>query len=130
MDFGIRNKNVLVSASSKGIGKAIAEQFAAEGCNVAICSRTKEDLINTSLEIKKKYGTEVIWCLCDLSKARDIENTIDIVNNNLGKLIFLLITAADPLQDTFRNLMMKNGRMHLNRYSLASLDFAILLFRV
>ena len=87
MDFGIKNKNVLVTASSKGIGKAIAEQFAAEGCNIAICSRTKEDLINTSLEIKKKYGTEVIWCLCDLSRARDIENTIRYLTNIPGSLI-------------------------------------------
>jgi 3-oxoacyl-[acyl-carrier protein] reductase len=104
MDFGIKNKNVLITASSKGIGKAIAEQFAAEGCNIAICSRTKEDLINTSVEIKKKYGTEVIWCLCDLTRARDIENTIDIVNSNLGQIDILVNNCGGPPAGYFQEL--------------------------
>ena len=48
MNLGLKGKTALVTASSKGIGKAVAEELAAEGCNVAICSRTKEDLENYS----------------------------------------------------------------------------------
>jgi 3-oxoacyl-[acyl-carrier protein] reductase len=104
MDYGIKNKNVLVTASSKGIGKAVAEQFASEGCNIAICSRTKEDLINTTLEIKRKYGTEVIWCLCDLTKIRDIENTFDIVSSNLGNIDILVTNCGGPTAGYFQEL--------------------------
>ena len=42
MDLGIKNKTVLITASSKGIGKAAAEEFIKEGCKVAICSSNKE----------------------------------------------------------------------------------------
>jgi 3-oxoacyl-[acyl-carrier protein] reductase len=104
MDFGIKGKKVLVTASSKGIGKAIAEQFAAEGCNVAICSRTKEDLISTSLEIKRKYGTDVIWCVCDLNKPREIENTFDIVNSQLGGIDILVNNCGGPAAGYFQEL--------------------------
>ncbi|HTG03272.1 MAG TPA: SDR family NAD(P)-dependent oxidoreductase, partial [Bradyrhizobium sp.] len=39
MDLGLKSKNVLVTGGSKGIGLAIAELFATEGANVAICAR-------------------------------------------------------------------------------------------
>ena len=58
MDLGIRGKTAIVAASSKGIGKAVAQKFAEEGCNVVICSRTKNDLIGTANEIKNKTGIE------------------------------------------------------------------------
>ncbi len=42
MDLGLKNKNVLITGGSKGIGLAIAELFAAEGANVAICARNAD----------------------------------------------------------------------------------------
>src|SRR3981189_1313131 len=44
MDLGLKSKNVLVTGGSKGIGLAIAELFAAEGANVAICARNAEEV--------------------------------------------------------------------------------------
>jgi 3-oxoacyl-[acyl-carrier protein] reductase len=44
MDLGLKGKNVLVTGSSKGIGLACAELFAAEGANVAICARNGEEV--------------------------------------------------------------------------------------
>ncbi len=66
MDLGLKGKTALITASSKGIGKAIAEAFASEGCQIAICARTKEDLLNASEDIKRKYGVDSVWCVCDL----------------------------------------------------------------
>ena len=56
MDTGLKNKTVLITASSLGIGKAVAELFAEEGCKIAISSRSKENLLSTSAELKEKYN--------------------------------------------------------------------------
>jgi 3-oxoacyl-[acyl-carrier protein] reductase len=44
MDLGLRGKSVLVTGGSKGIGRAVAELFADEGANVAICARNGDEV--------------------------------------------------------------------------------------
>ena len=44
MDLGLKGAKVLVTGSTKGIGRAIADTFAAEGANVGICARNQADV--------------------------------------------------------------------------------------
>lgn len=104
MDLGIKGKTVLVTASSTGIGKAVAETFSAEGCNVAICSRSKETLIETARDIKLKYNTEPFWGVCDLNQQKDIENFYEAVRNHFGKIDILINNCGGPVPGFFRDL--------------------------
>jgi 3-oxoacyl-[acyl-carrier protein] reductase len=72
MDLGLADKVVLVTAASKGLGKAAAMEFARQGARVAICARS-EQLEVTGDEIRSQTGTQVLAVRADLTKPADIE---------------------------------------------------------
>jgi 3-oxoacyl-[acyl-carrier protein] reductase len=104
MDLGLKGKVALITAASKGIGKAIAMSLAAEGCEISICSRTKEDLLNCVSEIKKLYGIDPCWNVCDLNKLQEIENTVTSTNKNLGKIDILVNNCGSPITGSLAEL--------------------------
>ncbi|MDX8044580.1 SDR family oxidoreductase [Gracilibacillus sp. S3-1-1] len=91
MDLGIKEKKVLVTAASKGIGKACAKAYAEEGARVFIASRNQTKLEETVHDLREQTGNpHVMSVVCDLTKAADIQNMIeeigriDILINNVG----------------------------------------------
>lgn len=91
MELGLKNKKVLVAGSTKGIGKAIAAEFAREGADVVINGRSEADVqrVVSELAAKFKYaGIEGI--AADIAKEADRETmfkklpTVDILVNNMG----------------------------------------------
>ena len=57
MDLELRDKVAIVGGASKGLGRACAEVLAQEGAQVAICSRSKDDLEKAATEIRARLGT-------------------------------------------------------------------------
>ncbi len=102
--MGIKGKKALVTASSKGIGRAIAEELVAEGCDVGICSRNKEDLLETVKDIKSKYNYDAFWCVCDLNKLKDIENTFNHFIKEFGHIDILVNNCGGPAPGNFTEL--------------------------
>ena len=127
MELGLKGKTVLVTASSKGIGRAIAEEFAAEGCKIAICSRTKADLISTSQEIYKKYKVEPSWCICDLNVMKDIENTVSFVEKQLGKIDILINNCGGPTSGYFKELVDEDWQSAFEQVLLSTVRFCNLV---
>ena len=78
MNLGLQNKNVLITASSKGIGKAIAKVFTEEGSNVAICSRNIDILRKTKEELQSYTDKKILMVQCDLTNSKDIDKLIII----------------------------------------------------
>ena len=104
MDSGLKGKNVLITASSTGIGKAVAELFAQEGCKVAISSRSKENLLSATNELKDKYSIEPFWSVCDLNKQKDIENTFSAVTRHFGTVDILVNNCGGTTPGLFQQL--------------------------
>ena len=92
MDLNLRNKTVLITGGSKGIGLACAKEFAAEGCNLHLVSRTKEDLENAKKEIEAEHGVQIMIHAFDLSDSKNVDQLvkncpkIDILVNNAGAI--------------------------------------------
>ncbi|HUO34167.1 MAG TPA: SDR family NAD(P)-dependent oxidoreductase, partial [Candidatus Acidoferrum sp.] len=61
MDLGLKGRVAIIAAASKGLGRAVAEELAKEGCKVAISARTATDLEKTATEIADATGSEVFW---------------------------------------------------------------------
>jgi len=104
MDFQLQGKTVLITASSKGIGRAAAELFMKEGCKVAICSANKENLIKTASEMKRQYNIEPLWEVCNINSQKDIENMVEYVNRVYGTIDILVNNCGGPVPGFFEEL--------------------------
>ncbi len=94
MDLGLKNKVVLITGASKGIGKAIAEGFAAEGSKVAIAARGAEALQTAARELSRNTGAEVISIPADMSKADDITRMVETTVKSFGTIHVLINNAG------------------------------------
>lgn len=103
MDLGIRGKTALVTASSKGIGKAIATALASEGARVIISSSNPDNIKSTEMELKQK-GFDVYSYVCDLSKASDVVKLADEVLRDFGKIDILVFNTGGPKPGYFFEL--------------------------
>lgn len=94
MDLGLKDKVVLITGGSKGIGRAIAEAFATEGCKVVISARGAEELQMVSREISQSTGAEVMGIAADASKAEDITRMVDEAVKRFATIHILINNAG------------------------------------
>ena len=127
MDTGLKDKTVLITASSMGIGKAVAEMFAEEGCKIAISSRSKENLLSTAQELKDKFSIEPFWSVCDLNKQKDIENTFNAVSSQFGNIDILVNNCGGPVPGLFQQLDEEDWNNAYEQVLLSSVRFSKLV---
>ncbi|MED2973628.1 MULTISPECIES: SDR family oxidoreductase [unclassified Fictibacillus] len=101
MDLGLRNKAVLVLASSKGLGRATAMKFAEEGAAVMITSRDEKALMVTADEIRKKTGSRIEYAVCDITQKEEITRLVKAAADAFGKIDVLVNNAGGPPAGTF-----------------------------
>ena len=101
MDLGIKGRVALVTAASKGLGRACAEELAREGCKVAICSRTLAEVERTAQEISRSARTEVVPFQTDVSDAASLARLMEGVKKKLGDPDILIVNAGGPPPTTF-----------------------------
>jgi 3-oxoacyl-[acyl-carrier protein] reductase len=94
MDLGLKGKAALVTAASKGLGKAVAVELAKEGVNVSICARGKEDLEQAAEEIRKQ-GVQAVAVQGDVTKLDDIRRVIDETIQAFNRIDVLVNNGGD-----------------------------------
>jgi 3-oxoacyl-[acyl-carrier protein] reductase len=103
MDLRLAGKTALITGASKGIGRAIAEMMAAEGCNVVIAARSAEGLAAVKTAIAQKSNVHVDPVVADLSDSRNVDKLardypgIDILINNAGAIPGGSLLAVDEV---------------------------------
>src|SRR5690625_4600278 len=105
MDLHLEEKSVIVTAASKGLGKAIATEFAKEKAHVLLSSRHEETLKTAVEEIKKATGNEnVDYAVCDMKKATDINELINKTVQWNGTVDVLINNAGGPPAGSFMSM--------------------------
>jgi 3-oxoacyl-[acyl-carrier protein] reductase len=96
MDLMIKEKVAVVTGASKGLGKAVAEAFAKEGVNLAICSRKKEQINETADYIQAEYEVSVLPVECDVTNPSDIISFKEQVIDRFETCHILFTNAGGP----------------------------------
>lgn len=105
MDLNLKDKRVLVMASSKGLGQAIALEFAKEGAAVFLTSRSAESLEHTAGELKRESGNDNIrYHPCDMSREEDISELFLKVREAFGGVDVLINNTGGPKAGGFADV--------------------------
>jgi 3-oxoacyl-[acyl-carrier protein] reductase len=95
MDLGIAGRTALVTAASRGLGRAAALALSQEGVKVGICARGEEALRETERAIKDQGG-EVVALVADVTDPAEPARLIDAVGSRFGSLDILVANAGGP----------------------------------
>jgi 3-oxoacyl-[acyl-carrier protein] reductase len=96
MELELTGRVALVTAASKGLGRATATRLAAEGARVMVSSRGAEQLARTAAEIAGETGAQVESCPADVSDAADLDRLLRETRERLGGVDVLVNNAGGP----------------------------------
>jgi 3-oxoacyl-[acyl-carrier protein] reductase len=104
MDLGLKGKVALVAAASRGLGAAVALEFAREGATVVICSRDKGRITERARAIQDETGASVLPLVADVTGASDVERLAHEAVAYRGRLDVLITNAGGPRPGRFLEL--------------------------
>jgi len=96
MDLGLKDRFVIVAASSDGIARAAAEKFAAEGARVALCSRNESKLRTVAEAIRRRYRAEVFAAPLDVTDEAGVKQFVEQVVAQFGGVDVCVTNAGGP----------------------------------
>lgn len=127
MDLDLKEKVALVTAASKGLGKAAAREFAREGAHVAMCARS--ELIEVAAkDIIDETGAHILALQADVTKQTDIDRVVEATLKEFGKIDILFINAGGPAPGGFLSLNAEEWEtaVNLTLMSAVRLCYAVL----
>lgn len=110
MDLGLKDKVAIVTASSRGLGKAVAMGLAREGAKVVICARGEEQLMKAAEEIRSSTGSRVLPVRTDVTKDTEVKSLVNRSLDEFGKIDILVCNAGGPPQAQFHEVSVEEWR--------------------
>ena len=108
MDLKLKDKVVLVTAASRGLGAATARRFAEEGACVAIVARNHDRITRTATEIAHDTGAQVLPLVGDVTRPDDNDRLVQATIERWGRLDVLVTNASGPTPGRFLDLKWEN----------------------
>jgi 3-oxoacyl-[acyl-carrier protein] reductase len=102
MDLGLHGRTAFVAAGSRGMGRAIALEFAAEGCDVGLCARDPRALEEVADAIRGR-GHRAIPSTADVTDEAAITAAVERTVAETGRLDALVVSAGGPPPGTFES---------------------------
>jgi 3-oxoacyl-[acyl-carrier protein] reductase len=103
MDLGLGGKVALVAASSRGLGRAVAEELAREGAHLVLCARGEAALRETAEAIAACSAVRVEAVVADVSKPADVARVIDGAMRAFGRVDILVTNGGGPPAGPFES---------------------------
>jgi NAD(P)-dependent dehydrogenase (short-subunit alcohol dehydrogenase family) len=92
-EYDFKNKTVLITGGSRGLGLVMAREFAREGARVAICARDERELERARIDLQK-FGGEVMAVQCDVTNRLEVNDMVAAVNRRFGHVDVLVNNAG------------------------------------
>jgi 3-oxoacyl-[acyl-carrier protein] reductase len=103
MDLGLRDRVAVVAAGSKGLGRAVAEELAAEGAAVVICARGRDALEATCARIREAGG-RAHGVVADVAAPDDLTRVVAEAQRVFGPVEILVTNSGGPRSGRFETL--------------------------
>lgn len=122
MDLGLRGKRALVTAASRGLGRASAMALAAEGACVAVAGRNPDDVRNLVAELKAAGAQAAVGVAMDLTEPATLKPGVDKVVDTFGGIDIFVGNTGGPEANPFLNVPRKKWEQALNEGLLPMVD--------
>lgn len=98
IELSLADRPAIVTGASRGIGRQIATTFAAAGGDVAICSRSYEDVEPVAEQITDEHEGRVVPVECDVTEAEEVRELVDTAIEEFGDLRVLVNNAGGSVE--------------------------------
>ena len=105
--MSFKDKVVVITGASSGIGKALAHEFAAKGANLVLGARQYVTLCEIAQDIEKQYNVRAIAVQCDVTQEEDCHVLIRQAVNTFKRIDVLVNNAGISMRALFKDVDLK-----------------------
>jgi 3-oxoacyl-[acyl-carrier protein] reductase len=127
MDLGLKQKVALVVAGSRGLGKAVAEELAAEGASLILCARDAKVLTETAAAVATEHDAHVLAIPADVEIPADIKRVVDSGLDRFGRIDILVTNAGGPPAGRFDQITTEQWEAATRLTLYSAIEFARLV---